>query len=83
MEIFDSIEAVFQKYPGARESHYVSREQMGECMLCHEHKDLRCGACFQCADNVSGKKIKGGHRLWQTDKPDNMWYLGNQPGEKG
>ena len=73
MEILNSIEDALKKYPNS----YVTFARMGDCMVCHERHDLRCGVCFGCQPNVDGEPIKGGHRLWQRDKPENTWYVGN------
>lgn len=73
IEIFSSIEDALKRYPNS----YVTFERVGNCMVCHERNDLRAGVCFDCSGMVSGTKIKGGHRLWQTDKPENTWYVGD------
>jgi len=72
MEIFDTLKEALEKYPDS----YVSRAQMGNCMICQEYKDLRAGACFHCCGKVDGESIKGGHRLWEKENPDNTWYVG-------
>lgn len=72
MEIFSSIEAALEKHPNS----YIAFEKMGDCMVCKQYKDLRCGACFQCCPKVDGEKIKGGHRLWEIGKLENTWYVG-------
>ncbi len=54
---------------------YVVREQMGTCKLCGEYRDLRMGVCFQCSDYVSGRKIPGGHELWDSRNPANRWVV--------
>lgn len=71
--MFDSIEAALVKYPDA----YIAFARMGNCMVCGQRQDLRCGACFTCSPKISGQKIKGGHRLWETSKPENTWYVGD------
>lgn len=76
MEIFNSIEAALEAYPNS----YIAFEKMGDCMICGERKDLRCGACFQCSSQIAGEKIKGGHRLWDSKNPDNTWYVGELRG---
>jgi len=54
---------------------YVSIAQMGNCMICGEHQDLRCGACFDCSDKVSGELVRPGvHKLWETNNPLNEWF---------
>ena len=54
---------------------YVSITQMGDCKICGQHKDLRCGACFDCADQVAGEKISDTtHKLWDSKNPTNVWY---------
>lgn len=72
MKIFNSLKEAIDRYPGS----YVSRVQIGDCMICGEKKDLRAGVCFLCCDKVDGEKIKGGHRLWEKDNPKNTWYCG-------
>lgn len=55
---------------------HVVVSQHGSCKVCGNHRDLRMGACFDCASgNVCGEKIPGGHRLWQADKPENTWIV--------
>lgn len=73
MEMFNSIEEALAKYPKA----VLAVAKMGNCMLCDEHQDLRCGACINCAPKVDGEKVKGGHRLWDVNNPDNTWYVGD------
>ena len=72
-EMFDSLDAALAKYPNS----YVSFAKTGNCMVCGNLEDLRCGSCFHCSSNVDGEKIKGGHRLWQKDRPENTWYVGD------
>lgn len=72
VEVFDSVEAALEKYPNS----YVSFAKMGNCMVCGEYQDLRCGACFDCSSKVDGEPVKGGHRLWERDNPENTWYVG-------
>lgn len=78
MEIFESLEKALEKYPDS----YVSHAQMGDCMVCGDRQDLRCGACFDCAGKVEGKPIKNkvgetiGHRLSEKEKPENSWITG-------
>lgn len=57
------------------EGTYVAMAEMGDCRVCGKREDLRMGACFHCSSNVSGKRIPGGHELWQTDKPTNRWQV--------
>jgi len=73
MEIFDNLEGALEKYPDAK----IAHAQIGDCMVCKKRQDLRCGACFNCLDKVTGKPIKDGHRLWEKENPDNTWYVGN------
>jgi len=73
IETFSSIEEALKKYPDA----YIAFRKIGDCMICGKREDLRCGACFQCADQVAGEQIKGGHRLWDSMNPKNTWYVGN------
>jgi len=61
---------------------YVSRAQVAGCMICGNTEDLRCGACFTCADQVSGKRVAKGHKLWDSNNPDNIWYVGLSPHER-
>lgn len=72
IKIFSSISEAMAAHPNS----YVSFAKIGRCMVCGETQDLRCGACFDCSSLVDGTPIKGGHRLWQKDKPDNTWYSG-------
>ena len=72
MEIFDSLEAALAKYPNAK----ILHDQMGDCMVCGSHQDLRGGVCFDCCGKVTGEPIKGGHRLWEITNPNNTWYVG-------
>ena len=78
MEVFSSLEKAIEKYPNS----YVSHAQFGDCMVCGEYKDLRCGACFNCSGKVNGEPIKNkkgeiiGHRLWAIDNPDKKWIVG-------
>ena len=52
------------------------------CRLCHKRRPCVMGACFDCADKVSGTPIKirtksrgveNAHQLWETAKPSNRW----------
>ena len=54
---------------------YVAFAQWGNCKVCGRHQDLRMGACFKCSDQVAGKKIPGGHELWDSKNPDNRWQV--------
>jgi len=78
MEIFETLKAALKEHPDS----YVSHAQMADCMVCGEHKDLRCGACFDCCEKVTGKPIKNlkgatiGHQLWAKDNPDKKWITG-------
>ena len=54
---------------------YVSIAQIGNCKICGEEKDLRCGACFQCMAQVAGEKVSATtHKLWDSKDPPNIWY---------
>ena len=57
------------------EGTYVTMAEMGYCKVCGHHKDLRCGACFTCANQVAGKPIPGGHELWDKRNPNNRWKV--------
>lgn len=74
METFKSLEEAIRKYPDS----YVAMERLGPCKICKKVNDLRAGVCFHCKDQVHGEKIKGGHRLWDSNNPDNSWYVGDQ-----
>lgn len=54
---------------------YVSFAQIGPCKVCGQEQDLRMGACFTCADHVDGRKIHGGHELWDSRNPSNRWRV--------
>jgi hypothetical protein len=54
---------------------YVSFAQIDNCKVCGSHKDLRMGACFDCADFVQGREISGGHELWDSRNPSNKWKV--------
>lgn len=54
---------------------YVSFAQMGNCKRCGKHEDLRLGACWDCADRCGGRRIPGGHELWDLDNPDVRWFV--------
>lgn len=54
---------------------YVSMAQMGNCKVCGDYQDLRCGACFDCSSKVTGEQIsEHTHKLWETDNPTNFWF---------
>ena len=72
IEIYNSVKEAFAKHPDA----ILIPTQIGNCMVCGNRHDLRAGACFACCSKVSGEPIKGGHRLWETDNPTNIWYVG-------
>lgn len=72
METFNTLAEALAKYPDA----YVCVEQWGDCRVCGNHQDLRCGVCFDCSGKVDGEPIKGGHRLWERANPSNAWYVG-------
>ena len=57
------------------EAVYVARAQIGVCRVCGKRKDLRCGVCFTCSDFVAGRKIPGGHELWDKRNPQNHWKV--------
>lgn len=71
MEIMTNLKEALEKYPDA----VVVKAQMGDCMVCHERRDLRCGVCFHCSPKVDGEPISNGHRLWERDNPENTWYV--------
>lgn len=60
---------------------YVAMACFGNCKVCGRYQDLRCGACFACADRVAGKVLTTGadgtvvHRLWSVDNPDIVWHV--------
>lgn len=62
---------------------YVVRDQFGDCMVCGEYHDLRCGACFDCADKVDGEFFpdKGYHELWVRDNPKIRWIVPAHPAD--
>lgn len=62
-------------FSGLPQNSYVSVAEFAHCRVCGKYQDLRSGACFDCADRVSGKKIEGGHELWETDNPANRWTV--------
>lgn len=70
--IYESIKEALKENPNA----YVASERLGSCMVCKELHDLRAGACFDCCSKVDGAPIKGGHRLWERENPENTWYVG-------
>lgn len=72
-ETFNSLREALEKYPDA----YVAIEQWGDCKVCGNYRDLRCGACFECSSKVNGEPIMGGHKLWEAENPDNFWVVGN------
>lgn len=54
---------------------YVAIAQIGECRICRERHDLRCGVCFDCASHVAGEKVSAvTHRLWDSRNPANVWF---------
>jgi len=73
MEVFDSLEECLKKYPDA----YVAMPRMGDCRLCSQHKDIRCGVCWDCMSKVTGEKVAKGkaHKLWEIGNPDEFWYV--------
>lgn len=60
---------------------YVIKNHFGDCRICGKHKDLRCGACFNCAKRVNGEKFGTDanglevHKLWDQDNPTNSWLI--------
>lgn len=70
-ETFPTLKDALGKHPDA----YVAIQQMGHCQCCGKWQDLRCGACFTCSDHVDGKKIPGGHELWDTRNPIKRWKV--------
>jgi len=54
---------------------YVSFAQTADCKVCGRYEDLRMGACFDCADQVTGREIPGGHELWVIKNPSNRWKV--------
>ena len=55
---------------------YVSVAKWGDCKRCGVYQDLRCGACFKCADKIAGKNHGCGiHELWDKDSPSNRWLV--------
>ena len=54
---------------------YVSIAQMGDCRICGQYADLRCGACWDCMGRVSEEKVsETTHRLWDSENPRNEWF---------
>lgn len=55
---------------------YVSIERWGHCHVCGEYQDLRMGVCFDCCDQVDGKRLSATtHRLWERANPYNEWIV--------
>ena len=54
---------------------YVSMAEWGNCRVCGKYEDLRMGACFLCSNQVDGRKILGGHELWDSKNPSNRWTV--------
>lgn len=55
--------------------HYVSMAQIGDCLVCKQREDLRCGVCFDCVAKVDGILISPGlHKLWERGNPSNNWF---------
>lgn len=62
-------------HPTPEQRTYVVIEQVGDCRICGQRKDLRCGVCFQCSDQVRGERISPTtHRLWDSANPRNEWF---------
>ena len=57
---------------------YIIEEQYGNCRLCGKYQDLRYGSCFLCSEHVVGEPIPGGHRLWDSRNPLNIWEVRTQ-----
>lgn len=56
---------------------YESNTRVGQCRVCGETKDLRCGACFFCASNkIAGEKVSENvYLLYEISNPDNSWLV--------
>lgn len=54
---------------------YMTMAEWGYCKVCKAYEDLRCGACFDCCGKVDGRKIEGGHELWERANPSNRWRV--------
>lgn len=52
--------------------------QWGWCKICHQHRDLRCGACYRCSPRVDGRPIMGGHEFWDKKNVNNRWKVMDQ-----
>lgn len=53
----------------------VSIAHMGNCRICGQHADLRCGVCWDCMGQVVGEKVsETTHKLWDSENPTNVWY---------
>ena len=50
----DDIETLKQMGVSAGRAIYTSCNVLRFCIVCGEHKDLRMGHCFDCADNAKG-----------------------------
>lgn len=56
---------------------HISLSDWGNCQICGEYQDRRCGACFTCSDVVDGEQLPDGrHRLWDSRNPSNTWMVG-------
>lgn len=54
---------------------YVAEAAWGNCKVCGGWRDLRCGACFTCSDQVAGELVAPGiHKLWDKLRPQNTWF---------
>ena len=45
------------------------------CNVCHQAKDLRYGACFDCADFVQTDDLTA----WDVRNPTNRWMVNHEP----
>ena len=45
------------------------------CNVCHQAKDLRYGACFECADFVKTDDLTA----WDVRNPTNRWMVNREP----
>lgn len=60
-------------------SEYISRVRLDNCRRCGQLKDLRMGACFDCADHCDGKRLlNGNHIIWAKDNPHKKWIVDHQ-----
>jgi len=72
-----SLEEAKQRFPNA----YIAEERTGECRVCHDDRDLRCGVCLDCSEKVGGHPImdKNGaivaHFLYEKTDLANHWLV--------